>query len=178
MALASYITLLRVVLILPIIYLTYLQGTISICIALFLFLIAGGTDYLDGYVARKTQTESSLGALLDLLADKLLVCLILIWLIYFYRSFYFIIPVLIIVARELAMSSARQFAYEKKKGEKFFVSYLGKSKTTLQFISISILIISPLLGPFFYGVGVALLWIAALSSIYSMYDYLNRWVES
>ena len=50
--------------------------------ALVLFVLAASTDYLDGYVARKTNSESSLGALLDLLADKLLVCILLVWIIF------------------------------------------------------------------------------------------------
>ena len=50
--------------------------------ALFIFIFASITDWLDGYIARKTKTESNIGALLDLLADKILVSLSLIWLIY------------------------------------------------------------------------------------------------
>ena len=83
MTIATYISLSRIILILPVMYFTYNGETLVVSIiALALFLIAGLTDYLDGYIARKTQTESNLGALLDLLADKLLVCIVLIWLVY------------------------------------------------------------------------------------------------
>ena len=51
-------------------------------LAFVLFVIAGLTDYLDGYIARKTNTETQLGALLDLIADKLLVSLVMVWLVY------------------------------------------------------------------------------------------------
>ena len=88
MTLASYITIFRILLIFPIIYLTYLGSSLFNFIALLLFVIAGLTDYLDGYVARNTNSETSLGALLDLLADKLLVCVILIWLIFLNTNYY------------------------------------------------------------------------------------------
>ena len=71
MTLASYISSLRIILIIPIIFLTSFQISTYNYLSLFLFIIAGLTDYIDGYIARKTNTETSLGALLDLLADKL-----------------------------------------------------------------------------------------------------------
>ena len=83
MTTASYITLLRIVLIIPIIYFASFS---EVYLSLFLFIIAGLTDYLDGFIARKTYTTTSLGALLDLLADKLLVCLVLIWCVFLSNS--------------------------------------------------------------------------------------------
>ena len=87
MTLASYISCLRIVLIFPIIYLLD-QGFRSEgpsfynYLAFILFIVAGLTDYLDGYIARKTDTETQLGALLDLIADKLLVSLVMVCLVY------------------------------------------------------------------------------------------------
>ena len=79
MTLASYISCLRIVLIVPIIYLLDLgflssvdnEGLTSFYnyLAFVLFVVAGLTDYLDGYIARKTDTETQLGAMLDLIAD-------------------------------------------------------------------------------------------------------------
>ena len=80
MTLASYISCLRIVLIVPIIYLLHLgegyrfygEGTnFYFYFAFSLFVMAGLTDYLDGYIARRTNSETHLGALLDLIADKL-----------------------------------------------------------------------------------------------------------
>ena len=68
MTLASYVTSLRIFLILPIMYCMSREYEY---LALVIFLFAGFTDYLDGYIARRTSKETSLGALLDLLADKL-----------------------------------------------------------------------------------------------------------
>ena len=86
MTFASYISVIRIILIIPIIILTNLQESYLNFLALFLFIFAALTDFLDGYIARKTKTESNIGALLDLLADKILVSLSLIWLIYLYQD--------------------------------------------------------------------------------------------
>ena len=96
MTLASYVTLLRIVLIIPIMILISNMSILSNLFALILFLLAGLTDYLDGKIARNTKTETSLGALLDLLADKLLVCIVLVWLVYVKQSTYLIIPEILI----------------------------------------------------------------------------------
>ena len=178
MTLASYITSLRILFILPIIYLTSLEDFESNLLALFLFVIAGLTDYLDGYVARKTRSESPLGALLDLLADKLLVCITLVWLMTLNKDLGFTIPTLIILARELIISSVRQYIVEKAGSNNIKVSLVAKSKTTIQFIAISFLIISPNLGVFIYYITFSLLWIAACISLFSLYDYLQSWKEN
>ena len=148
MNLAIYITCTRIFLILPILYLINLSAYYSSLLALVLFLLAGLSDYLDGFIARKTDSESSLGALLDLLADKLLVCITLFWLVFLSEEIYLMIPTTIIIARELIVSSLRQFIVEKLGKNPIKVSYIGKSKTTVQFIAISFLIISPWFGSY------------------------------
>ena len=178
MTYASYITSLRIVLIIPIIILTYAQTTLFNFLALFLFIIAGLTDYFDGFIARKINEETSLGALLDLLADKLLVCLILIWLIFLNPYLSYIIPALIIITRELVISALRQFLIEKKKLKGLKVSYIAKSKTTLQIICISLIIISPEFGNLFVLFSFSLLWVTSLLSIFSLYDYLSKWSKN
>ena len=178
MTYASYITSLRIVLIIPIIILTYAQTTLFNFLALFLFIIAGLTDYFDGFIARKINEETSLGALLDLLADKLLVCLISIWLIFLNPYLSYIIPALIIITRELVISALRQFLIEKKKLKGLKVSYIAKSKTTLQIICISLIIISPEFGNLFALFSFSLLWVTSLLSIFSLYDYLSKWSKN
>ena len=131
MNLATSITILRVILILPILILLSYQELIYSILSLVLLTIAGITDFLDGYIARRTNTESSLGALLDLLADKLLVTLILVWIMYLDPSIYLAIPVLIIVSREIIISSIRQFIVQNKNFVPPEVSFLAKSKTTI-----------------------------------------------
>ena len=168
MTIASYITLVRMLLIVPIIYLANVS---EVHLAFFLFIIAGLTDYIDGYVARKTETTTSLGALLDLLADKLLVCLVLIWCVFLSNSVMLIIPAIIIISRELIISSIRQFLVEKTGENPIKVTYVAKSKTTIQMIAISFLILSPEMGLWFNNITIFLIWIAALISIYTLYNY-------
>ncbi len=168
MTIASYITLLRILLIIPVIYFASLSQEY---VALFLFIIAGLTDYLDGFIARKTKTITSLGALFDLLADKLLVCLVLICCVFLSNSILLIIPSLIIISRELIISSIRQFLVEKTGENPIKVTYVAKSKTTVQMIAISFLILSPEMGLWFYKITIVLIWFAAIISMYTLYNY-------
>ena len=172
MTIASYITLLRILLIIPIIYLI---STSKVYSALFLFILAGLTDYLDGYIARKTGKTSSLGALLDLLADKLLVCIVLIWCAFLSKAILLIIPTIIIISRELIISSIRQFLVEKTGENIIKVTYVAKTKTTIQMIAISFLILSPEMDLWFYKTSIILIWLAALVSVYTLYNYFNSY---
>ena len=169
---ASYITLLRILLIIPIIYLI---STSKVYSALFLFILAGLTDYLDGYIARKTGKTSSLGALLDLLADKLLVCIVLIWCVFLSKAILLIIPTIIIISRELIISSIRQFLVEKTGENVIKVTYVAKTKTTIQMIAISFLILSPEMDLWFYKTSIILIWLAALISVYTLYNYFKSY---
>ena len=174
MNLACYVTLSRIFLIIPIIYFIT-SGNQNL--ALVLFLIAGFTDYLDGFIARRTKTESSLGALLDLLADKLLVCLVLLWCAVLSDSLLIISATFIIICRELIISSLRQFLVEKIGQNPIKVSYVAKSKTTVQFISISFLIFTQEKGDFLMNITIFLLWMAALISVYSLINYFQTYKE-
>ena len=78
---ANYITISRMVLIFPVLILATAEPSLNNWIALILFVIAGITDHLDGYIARKTGSTSELGALLDLIADKLLIIVTLFYFI-------------------------------------------------------------------------------------------------
>jgi CDP-diacylglycerol---glycerol-3-phosphate 3-phosphatidyltransferase len=175
MNIATYITSLRIFLIIPIAFFINLETIWFNFVALIIFLLAALTDYLDGYVARKMKNETPLGALLDLLADKLLVCLTLVILLMFNNNFFFAIPALMIISRELIISSIRQFIVEKQGKNNMNVSLLGKSKTTLQFVSISLIIISPDLGHLFYIISISSLWLASLVSLASLIRYLFDW---
>ena len=180
MTLASYISCLRIVLIVPIIcFLDLGYGTgpgIYNYLAFSLFVLAGLTDYLDGYIARRTNSETHLGALLDLIADKLLVSLVMIWLVYIDLNLSVAIAALIIVSRELVISTLRQYIIEKEVKRELSVSFIGKSKTTIQIIAISMLILAQeIMG--IYNLALIAIWFAAIFSLYSLFTYVSEWFE-
>ena len=181
MTLASYISCLRIVLIVPIIYLTNLgfgenSSSFYNYLALFLFIFAGITDYLDGYVARKTNTETQLGALLDLIADKLLVSLVMIWMVFLTNNPWIVVPALIIVSRELVISILRQHIVERLGKNNLSVSFVGKSKTTIQLIAISMIILASEV-TYIWLLAMIAIWFAAIFSLYSLYAYVSEWLE-
>ena len=186
MTLASYISCLRIVLIVPIIYLLDLgfwssvdnEGTTSFYnyLAFVLFVVAGLTDYLDGYIARKTDSETQLGAMLDLIADKLLVSLVMLWIVFLTTDPLIAIPALIIVSRELVISMLRQYVIEKKVKKDLSVSFVGKSKTTIQLIGISMLILSKEITDIWLLAMIAI-WFAAIFSLYSLFTYVSEWFK-
>ena len=180
MTLASYISCLRIVLIVPIIcFLDLGYGTgpdFYNYLAFSLFVIAGLTDYLDGYIARRTNSETHMGALLDLIADKLLVSLVMVWLVYTDLNWSVTIAALIIISRELVISTLRQYVIEKEVKRELSVSFIGKSKTTIQIIAISMLILAQEITGI-YNIALIAIWFAAIFSLYSLFRYVSEWLE-
>jgi CDP-diacylglycerol--glycerol-3-phosphate 3-phosphatidyltransferase len=172
---ANYITILRIFLIFPVLIIASPEASPDNWIALILFVIAGITDHLDGYVARKTGSSSSLGALLDLVADKLLIIVTLFYLVSYASSLMLLLPSLLIIVREIVVSSFRQLLVEKGGSNPVKVSFLAKSKTTLQIFAISFLIISPNFGETFWVLTIFLFWLAAYVSIHSLYGYIKTY---
>ena len=174
---ANYITILRIILIIPVLILASPESSSFNWIALILFIIAGITDHLDGYLARRTGSTSSLGALLDLVADKLLIITSLFYLVSYESSVLLIIPSLVIVIREIVISSFRQLLAEKEGANIVKVTLIAKSKTTLQIFALSFLIISPNFGQPFWFLTISLFWLAAYVSIHSMYVYIKTYIK-
>lgn len=172
---ANCITILRILLILPILTLISPDQSFNNWAALVIFVIASVSDHLDGYVARKTQTASNLGALLDLLADKLLICIVLSYVISITGELFLTIPALIIISREIIISSLRQYVSEKEGNNPIAVNFFAKIKTTLQMIAVSFLIISPNFESSFFFITLILIWISAYISIHSLFLYLKTY---
>ena len=172
---ANYLTISRIILIFPVLILTSPEPNPNNWIALVLFVIAGITDQLDGYVARKTGSTSSLGALLDLVADKLLIIITIFYLVSYASSVALIIPSIIIIIREIVISSLRQFLAEKKGENPVKVTFIAKTKTTLQIFALSFLIISPNFGQPFFLLTICLFWLAAYVSLHSLYRYIKTY---
>jgi len=140
-----------------------------------LFAAAGVTDYLDGHFARRYKQMSAFGRFLDPIADKLLVSITLMMLVAFNRlSTPALIPALVILAREILVSGLREFLAGLRVS--LPVSRLAKWKTGIQMVAIGVLLIGNA-GPAFLPmgfIGESLLWIAAVLTIITGYDYLRH----
>ena len=175
MTMANYITILRMALIFPILIFATSYSSLYNWVALLLFVIAGITDHLDGYIARKTGSTSSVGALLDLVADKLLIIITLFYFISYASSILLILPSILIIIREIVISAFRQLLSESEGKNPIKVTFIAKSKTTLQIFALSFLIISPNFGQPFLFLTIFLFWLAAYVSLHSLYGYIKTY---
>ena len=144
-------------------------------LALTIYIIACSTDWLDGYLARVWNQQSALGRMLDPIADKLLVGTALLLLVFDNTiDNWTICAAIIILCREILVSGLREFLAELNKT--VHVSQLAKWKTTLQMIALGVLLAGPAGDRVFAGVtqaGISLLWVAAVLTLYTGYDYLK-----
>lgn len=170
----NMLTLLRIGLI-PLLIMVYFSSMpYAMPLAAIIFTVAGLTDLLDGYLARKLNQTSAFGAFLDPVADKLIVTCALVIVVYRHPSMHVLIPSLIIIGREITVSALREWMAELGNRAKVSVSYLGKIKTTVQIIAIIFLLWhQPLIGIPTFEVGQWLLDIAAVLTVISMIDYLR-----
>jgi CDP-diacylglycerol--glycerol-3-phosphate 3-phosphatidyltransferase len=172
--LPTNITLLRIALIPLLTVVFYLPWHYSNIACTLIFIIAGFTDWLDGYLARKMNMETPFGAFLDPVADKLMVAMVLVLLVQQQGSPYLAIPAAIIIGREITIASLREWMAEIGQRATVSVSKLGKWKTAVQMISIGLLLYrEDLLGMPVNSVGYGLLYVAALLTLWSMVKYLK-----
>jgi len=142
----------------------------------FLFSAAAWSDFLDGFLARKYNITSNLGSLLDLLADKVLVSSILIFLVFYTGNIYLLILTTIIILREISISTLRLFLVSSGvEISNITPDNYGKIKTFLQMFSLSLLLIYPLFGNIFFTGVLILLLISTFLSVISFINYLNIW---
>lgn len=157
----------------------FLDGDIARWSALALFVAACITDWLDGYLARAWQQQSALGAMLDPIADKLLVGAVLLMLVHDATiSGAAIWAAVIILCREILVSGLREFLATLN--VKVRVTELAKWKTSMQMVALGVLIAGPTADAIVPGtttLGVTLLWIAALLTLFTGYDYLKAAVR-
>ena len=141
-----------------------------------IFVLISSTDFLDGLLARKLNQISDLGAFLDPVADKLMVCTALILLTDYYHTWFITIPSIIIISREILVSALREWMGEIGKRANISVSWIGKSKTFMQMISILFLLYQQSLFMFsnkdIYTIGLVLLFSATILTLWSGFNYL------
>ena len=165
----------------------YIEGKLYHWVAAILFLVAGITDFFDGYLARSMQLQSKLGAFLDPIADKLLVAAAIIMLVHFDDiGKYDIIPAYAILGREIMVSGLREFL--AKTDVSLPVTRLAKVKTAVQMVALGLLLWG-VEGPSFAEVeqlttitltelvGRVLLWTAAILTLITGYAYLKAGLQ-
>ena len=171
----NFLSFLRILLVLPIIY--SLQSDLYI-LAAFLFFLSSMTDFMDGYLARRYELESELGAFLDLIADKILVVTILVWLVFIYANQALTILSILIILREIIITSFRYFlVLNNADSELIKANKYGKFKTAFQFFSIFLLILSPLYSDFYFTFSLMLLLVSTLISYFSLTIYFLNWTK-
>jgi len=153
----------------------FMWGDVGRWLSLLIFIVASVTDWLDGYLARAWQQQSALGRMLDPIADKLLVGVVLLLLVSDATiSGWSLIAAIIILSREILVSGLREFLAEVR--VRVPVSQLAKWKTTLQMVALGFLICGPAgdrIVPYISYIGLLLLWVSALLTLYTGYDYLR-----
>ena len=177
----NMLTLLRIALIPAFIIVYYLPFEYANETATVIFVLAGVTDWLDGYLARKLSQYSPFGAFLDPVADKLMVAAALVMLIadprvhaLVYDNRLFGAVMVIIVGREILVSALREWMAEVGKRSRVAVSFIGKFKTGSQMLAIGFLIWrEPLAGMNIFKIGEWLLYVAAVLTLWSMISYLR-----
>jgi cardiolipin synthase len=177
-SLPNILTYLRIVAVPAVVAAFYIEGDTGRWLAFGLFAAASITDYFDGYLARLWKQQSTLGRMLDPIADKLLVSVCLLVLTYHGTIGGFSLwAAVIILMREIFVSGLREFLADLKVSVP--VSRLAKWKTTLQLIAIGILLLGPTGDKLVTGItelGLAMLWTAALVTLYTGYDYFRSGV--
>lgn len=174
MNIPNSLTLLRIAMIPIFVIVFYLPFAWSNMLSCIIFTIAALTDLLDGYLARKLQQISSLGAFLDPVADKLMVAVVLVLLVERDSSLLITLPAAVIIGREITVSALREWMAELGARSKVAVSVYGKIKTIAQMVALGILVFKEsLYGIPVYALGMVLLYVAAALTLLSMYQYLT-----
>lgn len=143
-------------------------------IATVMFVLFAFTDWLDGFLARKLNQASAFGAFLDPVADKFLVCAALLMLVQMDRVD--VLVALIIIGREIAISSLREWMAQIGAGKSVAVHMVGKLKTTVQMVAIPFLLYNDTL----FGLidtrvwGDVLIVVAAILTVWSMIYYMKK----
>lgn len=161
-------------LIIGVYYLESLSVETQNLIATVMFVLFAFTDWLDGFLARKLNQTSAFGAFLDPVADKFLVCAALLMLVQMDRVN--VLVALIIIGREIAISSLREWMAQIGASKSVAVHMVGKLKTTVQMVAIPFLLYNDTL----FGVidtrvwGAVLIVMAAVLTVWSMVYYMQK----
>lgn len=176
----NLITLARLVAIPAMVVVFYLPFGWSDLCAAGVFLLAGLTDMLDGYLARRLGQTSRFGAFLDPVVDKLMVAAALVMLVQVHATAWLVVPAIVIVSREITVSALREWMAELGQRASVAVSQVGKIKTVAQIAAITGLLAQKpeiidgeLMFTPFIAMSYALLYLATGLTLWSMFAYLR-----
>ncbi|MFO1249158.1 MAG: CDP-alcohol phosphatidyltransferase family protein [Alphaproteobacteria bacterium] len=192
-ALPNALTILRIVLVPVFVVAFVMPGDVARLVAFAVFALAGISDWLDGFAARKLKAGSDFGRMLDPIADKVLVAVALMMLVAegtFRKnipgtdesvfSLLRLVPALIILSREILVSGLREFLAGTRVSVP--VTAVAKFKTAVQMIAIGAMILTPLVaeyapdlpGKTYTGIAYILLWVAAALTVYTGVIYFRN----
>ena len=173
--LPNILTMMRIALVPLLAAFFYLEGDLGHWLAFSIYTVACITDFFDGYLARVLKQSSELGGMLDPIADKLLICTVLMVLIWDGIIGDWTLPAaIIIMCREFLVSGMREFLANTQ--VKMPVSNLAKWKTTAQMLSLGFLLCGPAgdkVLPYNTEIGITLLWISAVLTLITGYGYMK-----
>ncbi len=168
--LPTWITLLRIALIPFFVMAFYLQFSWAPALCAAIFVFAAVTDWFDGFLARRWRQTTRFGAFLDPVADKVMVVIALLLVAEHYCSWWITLPAATMIAREIIISSLREWMAEIGKQGQITVSWMGKIKTTAQMVSLVGLLWRPSHSVEFASI--TLLYVAMMLTFWSMFRYL------
>lgn len=165
------LTLFRIVLIPFFVLAFYLPYAWAPMACALIFVFAAITDWFDGYLARRWGQTTRFGAFLDPVADKVLVAVAIVLVAEHFHAWWITLPAATMIAREIIISALREWMAEIGKRSSVAVSWIGKVKTTAQMFSLVALLWRP--DALVVGIGVISLYVAAVLTFWSMFQYLN-----
>lgn len=167
----NLLTSFRIILIPIFVIIYYLPMHWSAATAAFIFWLAGFTDLLDGYLARRLNQQTAFGAFLDPVADKIMVAVALVMIVDHYAVIWITVPAMIMICREIVISALREWMAELGQRASVAVSSIGKVKTAAQMIALFLLIWQ--YSQAMEWVGFICLYIATGLTLWSMVVYLK-----
>lgn len=172
--LPNLLTLLRILLLPVFVVVFYLPFYGQYLVCALIFAIAGITDWVDGYLARKLNQITPFGAFVDPVADKLMVAVVLVLIVGAYADPWLTIPAAIIICREIVVSALREWMAELSLRAHVAVSVIAKYKTGMQMIALFFLLVAKTLNYHFMILSAyVLLYVAAFLTLYTMIMYLR-----
>ena len=172
--LPNILTLLRIAMIPVFIVVYYLPWEWHHLASAAIFSLAGLTDWVDGYFARKLDMVTPFGAFLDPVADKLIVVAALVLLLEVHSTPWFALPAIVIIGREIVISALREWMAELGSGQSVAVSALGKVKTWVQMVAIAVLLLAKPDQEELTLLGFGAIYVAAGLTLWSMLYYLKQ----